>query len=433
MGNSNSSNKISAQDKAILDMKVQRDKLHQYQKRIRVVTDRETEIARECLRKENKSGALLALRRKKYQESLLQKTDQQLAQLETLTSDVEFAQVQKDVVFGLQQGTSVLKEIHKEMGGLDKVEMIMGESAEARAYQEEINDMLGGKMSNQDEDDVEDELEAMEREANALQNHVYEPIDFSAITTLNEAEPSSGAKVVQKTWMERMNQEPELNSDADEQLLMHIPFTGQIRLHSILLRTSTTSHAPMTLKLYLNREDLDFSTATSLEPTQTLELPQTNELQEIGVKRALFNTVRSLDLFFEDNWGRGEEDVTKVSYIGFKGEWMKLSREPVNFIYEAAANPGDHKMASGVGEKLGSDVGGAGGEGWGVKGLRIGERESVIYGARSTNSALEGDSQTYVSRKSLCKISPAWCGFWSRSAYATSAMDYKETITSSGH
>ncbi|GAB1739416.1 hypothetical protein NU219Hw_g4375t1 [Hortaea werneckii] len=166
MGNSSSSNKISAQDKAILDMKVQRDKLHQYQKRIRVITDRETEIARECLRKENKSGALLALRRKKYQESLLQKTDQQLAQLETLTSDVEFAQVQKDVVFGLQQGTSVLKEIHKEMGGLDKVEMIMGESAEARAYQEEINDMLGGKMSNQDEDDVEDELEAMEREAN---------------------------------------------------------------------------------------------------------------------------------------------------------------------------------------------------------------------------------------------------------------------------
>lgn len=117
-------------------MKVQRDKLHQYQKRISTITSRETEIARECLRAGNKSGALLALRRKKYQESLLQKTDQQLAQLETLTSDVEFAQVQKDVIFGLQQGTSVLKEIHKEMGGLEKVEMIMGESAEARAYQE---------------------------------------------------------------------------------------------------------------------------------------------------------------------------------------------------------------------------------------------------------------------------------------------------------
>lgn len=129
-------------------MKNQRDKLKQYQKRITVITDREQAIARECLRAGNKDKALLALRRKKYQESLLLKTDQQLAQLEALTSDVEFALVQKDVVFGLQQGTSVLKEIHKEMGGLEKVEMILGESEEAQAYQkvraarDGIEDML---------------------------------------------------------------------------------------------------------------------------------------------------------------------------------------------------------------------------------------------------------------------------------------------------
>lgn len=116
-------------------MKVQRDKLQQYQKRIKIVTDRETEVARECLRQGHKDKALLALRRKKYQESLLTKTDQQLAQLQALTSDVEFALVQKDVVFGLQQGTAVLKEIHKEMGGLDKVELIMSETEEAQAYQ----------------------------------------------------------------------------------------------------------------------------------------------------------------------------------------------------------------------------------------------------------------------------------------------------------
>lgn len=79
------------------------------------------------------------------------------------------------------------------------------------------------------------------------------------------------------------------------------------------------------------------------------------------MKRALFNTVRSLDLFFEDNWGRGEEEVTRISYIGVKGEWMKLSREPVSFLYEAAANPADHKMVSGVGARLGNNVGGAGG------------------------------------------------------------------------
>ncbi|KAK5690880.1 hypothetical protein LTR97_012043 [Elasticomyces elasticus] len=195
----------------------------------------------------------------------------------------------------------------------------------------------------------------------ALQNHIYEQVDFSAINTLNETEPRSGSKIVQKTWTERLDNEPELSSDADEQLLMHIPFTAQIRLHSILIRTSTTDSAPQTLKLFLNRDDLDFSAASSLQPTQTLELAQSNDVQEVPVKRALFNTVRSLDLFFEDNWGQGEEDVTRLSYLGFKGEWMKLSREAVNFLYEAAANPADHKMVSGVGARLGSNVGGAGG------------------------------------------------------------------------
>jgi hypothetical protein len=51
------------------------------------------------------------------------------------------------VVFGLQQGTAVLKEIHKEMGGLERVELILSESDEARAYQ---NVSKGGK------DDFED-------------------------------------------------------------------------------------------------------------------------------------------------------------------------------------------------------------------------------------------------------------------------------------
>jgi hypothetical protein len=57
----------------------------------------------------------------------------------------------------------------------------------------------------------------------ALQNHIYEQIDFSAINTLNESEPRSGSKIVQKTWTERLELEPELKSDADEQLLMHVP------------------------------------------------------------------------------------------------------------------------------------------------------------------------------------------------------------------
>lgn len=192
----------------------------------------------------------------------------------------------------------------------------------------------------------------------ALQNLLYQQIDFSAVTTLNESEPRSGAAILQKTWAERMNTTPELKSDADEQLLMHIPFAGQVRLHSILIRTSTTDSAPSTLKIHVNRDDLDFSSASELQPTQRLDLAQSNEVQDYPVKRALFNTTRSLALFFEDNWGRGDEDETIIYYLGFKGEFMKLNKEPVSFLYEAAANPADHKVKGTDVLKTGYDIGG---------------------------------------------------------------------------
>jgi charged multivesicular body protein 6 len=173
-------------------MKIQRDRLHQYQRRITVLTDKETDIAKQMLAKGDKKRALLALRRKKYQESLLTKTDAQLEQLEKLTASVEFAQIQKDVIFGLQQGTKVLSEIHAEMGGIEHVEKLMGENAEAIAYQnvfpvfsvfcasnvftflntdfllQEISEMLGTRISAQDEEEVEDELAALEAEMSGV-------------------------------------------------------------------------------------------------------------------------------------------------------------------------------------------------------------------------------------------------------------------------
>ncbi|KAF1992712.1 DUF1000-domain-containing protein [Amniculicola lignicola CBS 123094] len=190
----------------------------------------------------------------------------------------------------------------------------------------------------------------------ALQNLLYEQIDFSKLHTLNEEASNSGRAICQKTWTQRMEVEPELASSADEQLLMIVPFTGQVRLHSILVRTSPSPSAPRTLHLFLNVETLDFETASEKPPTQTLSLSQTSDVQEIPVKRALFNTTRSLGLFFEDNWSGGDEDVTRISYLAFKGDFMKLNKEPVSFLYEAAANPNDHKNIVGTGLGVGRQI-----------------------------------------------------------------------------
>jgi len=57
----------------------------------------------------------------------------------------------------------------------------------------------------------------------ALQNLLYEQIDFSKLQTLNEDESGQGRKICQKTWTQRMDPQPELKSFADEQLLMIVP------------------------------------------------------------------------------------------------------------------------------------------------------------------------------------------------------------------
>ncbi|KAL8943091.1 MAG: hypothetical protein Q9216_001291 [Gyalolechia sp. 2 TL-2023] len=181
----------------------------------------------------------------------------------------------------------------------------------------------------------------------ALQTLIWKQIDFESIRTLNEFETDQGAKIVEKTWPQRLNAEPELVSDADEQLLMFVPFTGVVKLHAILIRSSEDSSAPRTLRLFSNRDDLDFSTASDLQPTQTLELSQTAEIQEIPVKRTLFGNTYNLNLFIADNFGG---DVTRIYWIGFKGEFMNLNREPVEVLYEKAANPKDHTLIQGVGD-----------------------------------------------------------------------------------
>lgn len=131
-------------------------------------------------------------------------------------------------------------------------------------------------------------------------------------------------------------------------MLIYVSFAGSCKLYTLLIRTSDSPRAPRKLQLFRNRDDLDFGSAGDLKPTQVIELPRTNDLAEIALNRAHWNTTTSIDLFFEDNHSDGEEDVTHVYYLGFQGDFMRLIREPVNVLYEAAANPNDHKVIQGL-------------------------------------------------------------------------------------
>ncbi|RSH88279.1 Vacuolar protein sorting-associated protein 20 [Apiotrichum porosum] len=156
--------KITQQDRAVLDLKNQRDKLKRYMKQIQVVLDREQEIAKEALAKGDKRRALTALRQKKNQEQMLVRTDGQLQTLQELVRTIEFTQIQAAVVHGLEQGSAVLAQLQKEMS-LDRVERLMDSSREGIEYQREIDEALMSNMSPEEEEEVQAELARLEAEA----------------------------------------------------------------------------------------------------------------------------------------------------------------------------------------------------------------------------------------------------------------------------
>lgn len=66
---------------------------------------------------------------------------------------------------GLQAGASVLKDLQSEMMSLDQIGDLMGETAQAMEYQNEVSAMLSGKLSEEAEEEAEAELEGLLEEA----------------------------------------------------------------------------------------------------------------------------------------------------------------------------------------------------------------------------------------------------------------------------
>ncbi|XP_066139537.1 charged multivesicular body protein 6-A [Euwallacea fornicatus] len=162
-GKKKPSSRVTAQDKAVLQLKQQRDKLKQYQKRIELTLASDRDLAKRLLSKGQKDRALLLLKKKRYQEELLRKTDGQLENLEKLTHDIEFAQIELQVVDGLKQGNEALKKMNDSLN-IEDIERILDETREAKEKQDEISSLLSGGLTDEDEEAVEDELAAILKE-----------------------------------------------------------------------------------------------------------------------------------------------------------------------------------------------------------------------------------------------------------------------------
>ncbi|GEQ68060.1 hypothetical protein JCM33374_g1726 [Metschnikowia sp. JCM 33374] len=188
-------------------------------------------------------------------------------------------------------------------------------------------------------------------------------INSFQVTALNLANPPEQLAELFKPAALRFQLKPVIKSDADEQLIIHIPFlNGSVKLHSIILRTNGDKYCPRTIRLWKNNRNIDFDSVNGTKPTFTLthphvgvsynddededeEMPDTLEstadFVEHHVPRHVFTGVHTLTMFVEDIYG--DEEECHFHSIELRGEFTELTRDPVITIYESAANPADHK------------------------------------------------------------------------------------------
>ncbi|XP_077590712.1 charged multivesicular body protein 6-like [Stigmatopora nigra] len=157
-GGKNRPSRVTEQDLAVLQLKQQRDKLKQYQKRITLQLDKERLLAKQLLKDGKKEKAVLLLKKKRYQNQLLDKTENQISNLERMVQDIEFMQIEMKVMEGLKAGNDCLKSMHQIMS-IEDVEKILEETHESIEYQKQIDELLAGALTQEDEDAILAELE----------------------------------------------------------------------------------------------------------------------------------------------------------------------------------------------------------------------------------------------------------------------------------
>jgi len=174
--------------------------------------------------------------------------------------------------------------------------------------------------------------------------NLYLKINMDDFTCLNEEEDGS-AKTVFRAYEQRMDRSKKVTSDCDEELLMNIPFTGQVKLKGIILIGGERETHPNKMRLFKNRFNMSFEDARA-KADQELDV----HVDQDGVIEykpivARFSDVNHLSLHFPSN--HGGSDQTEIYYIGLKGDYMEAHRHEVTITaYEARANPADHKTNS---------------------------------------------------------------------------------------
>ncbi|CAG9798770.1 unnamed protein product [Chironomus riparius] len=186
------------------------------------------------------------------------------------------------------------------------------------------------------------EHEALEIDVDPLemgiQYSLYEKIDFNNLEVLNSDDPGRN---VFKPFEQRLDFDKYVQSDADQEILFSIPFTGNIKLKALRIIGPDDFSHPKKVKLFKNRPKMTFDDVNiKADEEFALERDLTGSI-EYSTKVVTFNSVHHLTLYFPENFG---EEQTRIYYIGLRGEFSEAHHHGVTICtYETTPNVSDHK------------------------------------------------------------------------------------------
>mmetsp|Transcript_17830 Transcript_17830/g.50214 ORF Transcript_17830/g.50214 Transcript_17830/m.50214 type:complete len:213 (+) Transcript_17830:48-686(+) len=170
---------------------------------------------------------------------------------------------------------------------------------------------------------------------------LFEYVDTTKVFCLNEMVDGSAVRVF-KPYARRTDKTEYVESDADEQLIIHIPFTGDVKLTSFCMSGISPDSSPSLIKAWKNRSDLNFDNVETDKPLQEWALqPDMGAELDYPTSVAKWHGCQSITFFIENNFG---SETTCIAYIGLKGSFAKISKAPVNVVYEAKPQPKDHEV-----------------------------------------------------------------------------------------
>ena len=120
-----------------------------------------------------------------------------------------------------------------------------------------------------------------------------------------------------------------LESDADEQLIINLPFKQNVKISDILVQGLPDGSAPKEIWIFSNANDVNFDDVESRNPSQQIILTKENVEGGVAVHLNIskFTSVNSVTLFVKSNQSSTPTTkITKIDFFGIPVDGTDLSK-----------------------------------------------------------------------------------------------------------